>query len=344
MIATGLDPDRYRAIVLVAQDGPLVGQLRSAGIETGVSPLAVLRRSELSAAGLIRLGLRIAATTGLARGREVALIHSNTSVTLSGVLAARRAGVPHVWHVREIYTERTWPAYRRVLTTADSLPCVSGAVREQFPDRSKAIVLGDGVAILGVPPASATPKQTGQLICVVLGRISPWKGQEVLLRAVAKVPEAIAVVAGDAWSGQEHREVELRQLAAALGIEDRVRFVGFVDDPRSLYAASDIVVVPSTRPDPLPNAALEAAAAGCCVVASAHGGLTEIFRDGETGLLVAPDDPDALAGALRRLADDPDLRARLASAAAADVRRRYAPELLLARVQDLYDDLLTGRG
>jgi glycosyltransferase involved in cell wall biosynthesis len=379
LIATGLDPDRYRASVVLAQDGELVGALAAAGVETIVEPLAVLRRSELSPAGLIRLGVRIAATTGLARGRGVALVHSNTSVTLSGALAARRAGVPHVWHVREIYTERIWPAYRRVLGTAAALPCVSAAVRDQFPEASRALVLGDGVAILeapgdssvdlGQPPGSGElggmaglvdagfppgrlpgadrarggPAGGGSLVCVVLGRISPWKGQDVLLRAIAKAPGTTAVVAGDAWPGQEHREVELRELAATLGIDDRVRFVGFVAEPRRLYAASDVVVVPSTRPDPLPNAALEAAAAGCCVVAAGHGGLTEIFRDGETGLLVRPGDPDDLAAALRRLTVDPGLRARLGEAAAADVGRRYAPELLLRGVQALYDELLSRR-
>jgi glycosyltransferase involved in cell wall biosynthesis len=357
LIATGLDPARYRPLVLLARDGPLVCELRAAGVETIVEPLAVLRRSELSPGGLVRLGLRVAATTGLARGRGVALVHSNTSVTLSGALAARRAGVPHVWHVREIYTERIWPAYRRVLGSAAALPCVSVAVRDRFPARSRAVVLGDGLAILGPPaagPHGTAPKPgsldspepaaadggSAALVCVVLGRIAPWKGQSVLLRALAQVPGMTAVVAGDAWPGQEHRELELRRLAATLGVEDRVRFVGFVADPRSLYGASDIVVVPSTRPDPLPNAALEAAAAGCCVVASAHGGLTEILRDEETGLLVAPDDPDALAAALRRLAGDAELRSRLGRAAAADVGRRYPPDLLLRRVQELYDELL----
>jgi glycosyltransferase involved in cell wall biosynthesis len=343
LIAAGLDPARYRPLVVLAQDGPLVGELREAGVETFVEPLAVLRRSEFTPGGLARLGLQIATTTGLARRRQVALVHSNTSVTLSGPLAARRAGVPHVWHVREIYTERIWPAYRRVLGTADALPCVSAAVRARFPDQPRAEVVGDGVAILGPPVAASRPPADGPLVCTVLGRISPWKGQDVLLRAIARLPGAIAVVAGAAWSGQEHREVELRELAVSLGIDDRVRFVGFVADPRDLYAASSVVVVPSTRPDPLPNAALEAAAAGCCVVASAHGGLTEIFEDGKTGLLVRPEDPDALAAALGRLADDPGLRSRLGAAAAVDVGTRYAPDLLIARIQDLYDRVLTGR-
>ena len=73
----------------------------------------------------------------LARTRGVALVHTNTSVTLGGAAAARIAGSPHVWHVREIYAgfERWWPAYRRLLVTADALPCVSAATAAQFDAR-----------------------------------------------------------------------------------------------------------------------------------------------------------------------------------------------------------------
>jgi glycosyltransferase involved in cell wall biosynthesis len=118
--------------------------------------------------------------------------------------------------------------------------------------------------------------------------------------------------------------------------------VGFQEDPAIVYGAADVVVVPSTQPDPLPNAALEAAAAGCCLVAAAHGGLPEIVRDGETGVLVPPRDADALAAALTALAGDPDRRARLGAAAAADVAERFSVARLLDRVQALYDELLDG--
>jgi glycosyltransferase involved in cell wall biosynthesis len=99
-------------------------------------------------------------------------------------------------------------------------------------------------------------------------------------------------------------------------------------------------VVASTEPDPLPNAALEAAAAGRSVVAAAHGGLPEIVRDGETGVLVAPGDPAALADALVALRDDPARRAAMGAAAAADVRERFAAPRLVDEVQGLYDELL----
>jgi glycosyltransferase involved in cell wall biosynthesis len=141
-------------------------------------------------------------------------------------------------------------------------------------------------------------------VCAVLGRISSWKGQEVLARAVAEWPlaeaGAVALVAGAAWPGQEHFEQDLRALSGSLGLDGRLRMVGF-RDPALVYGAADIVVVPSTRPDPLPNAALEAAASGCCVVAAALGGLPEIIRDGHTGRLFAPGDPVALAAVLAEL-------------------------------------------
>ncbi|MDX6597971.1 MAG: hypothetical protein QOE87_1858, partial [Gaiellales bacterium] len=178
-------------------------------------------------------------------------------------------------------------------------------------------------------------------VCAILGRISTWKGQDVLIRALAELDDdSIALVAGDPWQGEEQRSNELRALAASLGVSARVRFAGFRSDVDNVYGAADVVAVPSTQPDPLPNSALEAAAAGCCVVAAAHGGLPEIIRDGATGRLVAPGDPSALAGALAALRDDPAQRERFGAAAAADVRERFAPARLLERTQALYDELL----
>ncbi|MBA2342607.1 MAG: glycosyltransferase family 4 protein, partial [Thermoleophilaceae bacterium] len=108
----------------------------------------------------------------------------------------------------------------------------------------------------------------------------------------------------------------------------------------TVLGAADAVAVPSTRPDPLPNAALEAAAAGLPIVASRLGGLPEIVRDGETGLLVDPGDPVALAAGLRKLADDPAAAHSLGAAGAADVRARFALPTMLAALQEHYDRLL----
>jgi glycosyltransferase involved in cell wall biosynthesis len=342
--------------VALPEEGELADDLRRAGIEVLVRPLAVLRRSLMSPAGISRVAASWAADAGglgrLARAREVALVHTNTSVTLGGAAAARVAGIPHVWHVREIYTgfERWWPAYRRLLVTADSLPCVSRATWVQFEGAPEACVLPDGLAIdprradrdeacaaLGIPP--------DRTIVAVLGRISGWKGQDVLVRALGQASlsgreDVVALIAGDPWRGEERHLRELHEIAARLGITSRVFHAGFRADVENVYGAADVVAVPSKQPDPFPNAALEAAAAGCCVVASAHGGLPEMLQDGTTGVLVPPDDPLALADVIAGLADDPARRAALGAAARADVRERFSTALMLERVQAMYDRLV----
>jgi glycosyltransferase involved in cell wall biosynthesis len=106
------------------------------------------------------------------------------------------------------------------------------------------------------------------------------------------------------------------------------------------FGAADVVVVPSTQPDPFPNSALEAAASGCCVVGAAHGGIPEIIEDGVTGVLVGPGDTHALATALDELSRAPSRRDELGRAAAIDVAARFTPERMLSEVQALYDRLL----
>ena len=359
LMATGVDPERYVALVVLPDEGPLADDLRAAGIEVLIRPLAVLRRALMRPAGLGQVALAFAADAGglgrLARARGVALVHTNTSVTLGGAAAARIAGVPHVWHVREIYAgfERWWPGYRRLLLSASALPCVSRATAAQFDAASQVCVLPDGLAVptgrrergearaaLGLGPDA--------FVVAVLGRISGWKGQDVLVRALAQAAlhgdrRVVALVAGDPWHGEERHLRELQELANALGVSEQVRHLGFRDDVETVYGAADVVAVPSKQPDPFPNAALEAAAAGCCVVAAAHGGLPELLRDGQTGVLVAPGDPVALANALANLRDLPERRAEMGAAAALDVGARFSAERMLEELQALYDALLRDR-
>lgn len=340
-------------------DGELRRDLTEAGVEVLIRPLAVMRRSSMSPGGLVAIGAALARDAGglarLARARGAALVHTNTSVTLGGSVAGRLARLPHVWHLREIYTgfERYWPAYRRLLLSADALPCVSQATRDQLGDTPKASVLHDGLAVVPArAPRGAARAALGlpaeAFVVAILGRISTWKGQDVLIRAIAAMrgengaaAEAIALVAGDPWQGEEARLRDLQALAAKLGLADRVRFAGFRPDVENVYGAADVVAVPSTQPDPFPNAALEAAAAGCCVVAANHGGLPEMLDDGVTGRLVTPGDPAALAAALAELRNDPVARERLGAAAATTIRARFSPSLLLERTQALYDEVLT---
>jgi len=324
-----------------------------------IRPLAVIRRSTLTPGAMASTAGRALLDCGglsrLARGRRAVLVHSNTSVIVAAGAAARLAGVPHVAHVREIYAgwARGWPAWRSALVAgASTLACVSAATRAQFAPGAPARVVLDALpprpgplerararALLGLAPDA--------FVCAVLGRISPWKGQAVLARALAQPAlrdrAAVGLVAGDVWPGEESRETLLRAEATRCGLGERWRMLGYREDIETVLGAADVVVVPSTRPEPLGNSALEAAAAGRCLVVAAHGGLPEIVAEGRTGRLVAPDDPAGLARILDELAGDPAQRERLGRAAAADVRERFAPARLVDAVEEIYREVL-GQG
>jgi glycosyltransferase involved in cell wall biosynthesis len=358
-IATGLDPGRYRPVCVLPERGELAALLEDAGVDVVTRPLAVLRRVSASPRGLLATARALARDrrelTRFAHEHQAAIVHSNTSVVLGGQAAARGSGARHVVHVREIYAgaglaaRPLWPLMRRRILRADRVLCISRSVAAQFGGASGVSVLLDGLPREAEPVAreqarAALGIPSEPFAVALVGRLSDWKGQDVLARALAEPAlrdiGAIGLVAGDAFPGNEGYERELAALASELGVADRLRLLGFREDIDAVLGAADAVAVPSIRPEPLGLVALEAAAAGRPVVAAAHGGLAEVVRDGETGVLVPPGDHAALARALRDLADHPDRARRLAGAAAEDVRQRFGRKRMLAELQQVYDELL----
>ncbi len=187
----------------------------------------------------------------------------------------------------------------------------------------------DAVPAAAVARATlATPDQAP--LALALGRLHENKAFDVLLAAVALVPDLHLWLAGE---GELRRDLE-RQ-AAALGIAGRVRFLGWRDDVAALLAAADFLVCPS-RHEPLGNVVIEAWASGRAVVAAAGAGPRELIGDGETGLLVPIDDASALAAAMARLAADPPLRARLAAAGRAAYEGQFTESAVVRRYQDFF--------
>jgi glycosyltransferase involved in cell wall biosynthesis len=187
----------------------------------------------------------------------------------------------------------------------------------------------DAIPAAPVPRAAhATP--AGAPLALALGRLHESKAFDVLLTAVALVPELHLWLAG---SGDLAAALERR--AQALGIADRVRFLGWREDVAALLAAADMVVVPS-RHEPLGNVVIEAWAAGRPVIAAASVGPGALITDGENGLLVPVDDPSALAAALARAAADGELRRRLAAAGHAAYAAEFTERAVVARYRDFF--------
>jgi glycosyltransferase involved in cell wall biosynthesis len=178
------------------------------------------------------------------------------------------------------------------------------------------------------------------------GQISEVKGIWDFVEAAALVTSggaaACFAVLGDDLKGAGALRQAMEQRVAALGLSSRFRFLGFRPDAPALIPAFDIVAVPSLV-EPLGNATLEAMAAGRPVVGSRVGGIPEMVVDGVTGRLVPPRDPQGLAGALRALLVDRDLRTRMGEAG----RQRAISAFSLARhatvVQNIYDEVLRTR-
>ncbi len=168
-----------------------------------------------------------------------------------------------------------------------------------------------------------------------MGRLTRVKSLATAIEALTLLPAAHRPWHLDLVGDGGLRD-DLQALAAALGVADRVTFHGFRRDVEAVMAHADALVMPSLH-EGLPYTLLEAMSLGLPAVASDVGGLAEVLRNGETGLLIPVGDASSLANALRRLADEPDLSRRLSTAAAQEQRTRYTLDAMGEGYLEAYD-------
>jgi glycosyltransferase involved in cell wall biosynthesis len=164
-----------------------------------------------------------------------------------------------------------------------------------------------------------------------LGRFHDDKAFDVLIPALAQVPKAIL------WLGGEGpREADLRQQAEQLGVNDRIRWLGWRKDVAALAAAADVLCCPS-RVEPLGNVVLEAWGYGLPVVAADSSGPAELITSGRNGILVPQENADSLAAALRRVLGDRGLAQELAQTAERDLAARFSKAAVVASYLEFFD-------
>lgn len=167
-------------------------------------------------------------------------------------------------------------------------------------------------------------------VLLAAGRLHPHKAFDVLIRALAGVPDAILWLAGEG-----PLEASLRELVAEVGVVDRVRFLGWRDDVDRLMAACDVVVCPS-RVEPLGNVVLEAWASRRPIVAANSSGPRALIEDGVSGLLADVDSVDGLAGCLLRVLDEPALTRHLVGNGLATYEREFTEDVVVDRYLELF--------
>ncbi|MDA0163863.1 glycosyltransferase family 4 protein [Solirubrobacter ginsenosidimutans] len=345
--------DRVNPHVILAEEGPLIDALHREGISTEVLPLddaaRSLRKARVQAGGVSPRAAAATAAYTLRLARRLRqlrpdLVHTNSlKAGVYGSVAARIAGVPVVWHVRDRIADDYLPTHAVRLVRRMSRHLATAIVANS---RSTMATLEAGsgpTVIYSVVPEVmhriGTPTRIDRrpMTYGIVGRLAPWKGQHLFLDAFARAfPESgeRAVVVGGALFGEDDYARELNRLAGSFGIADRVEFRGFRPDVWGELERLDVLVHASVTPEPFGQVILEGMAAAVPVIAARAGGPAEILADDLTGLLVEPNDVGELAAAMVRM-QDPQLRARLAIAARQEVRR-YEPDVVADQLQALY--------
>jgi glycosyltransferase involved in cell wall biosynthesis len=341
LLIDGLARLGYEGAVFCPPGSRSEGEARRRGIPVHTIPMA----NDLDLRAIA--GLRL----GLSRCRpDLVHLHTGRATWLGGLAAwmlslpaitTRRMDKPigHGWRQRVTYG----PLVARAVA-------VSCAVREALfaggVAPGKVVLIHDAVDAREGECASATGDlrtalgaSADAVVLLAIASLHRRKGLDVLLDALARTKSRRIVlwIAGD---GPERGSLEAQ--ATRLGLSEQVRFLGFRQDVPSLLDACDAVVLPS-RQEGLGVAALEGMAAGRPVVASRVGGLEEVVVDGRTGILVPREDPERLAMAIDRLADDPGLRQRLGGAGPARISEGFLASQMVSAYDELYRSVVEER-
>ena len=338
-----------RAIVASA-GGPMTAELPPLGATHVTLPLD--RKSPAALLGNANTLRR------LIREQGIGLVHARSRFPAwSALMAARATGTPFVTTYHGTYNEG-FPGkrlYNSVMARGDRVIAVSHHVAAVIRARhgvgdDRLRVVPRGVDPARFDPGAVAPARLdalrhawdlppGRPVILLPGRLTRWKGQRVLLEALARLPEPrpLVVLAGDA-QGREDYAAGLRTLAAALG--DAVRIPGPVADMPAALALADIVIHASTDPEAFGRTVIEAQAMRRPVIASDLGGPRETVEEGVTGWRVPPGYPDALAAAIGRVLAMPTAaRDAVGAVARAAVLDRYTTAAMQAATLAVYREL-----
>lgn len=364
-------------VVTIATDGPagttMDGTLPIHSVRTTAQRLPLVYTDSLRPHSMpvVDPGFRSAIARLLADG-EFEIVHAHDWSVASAIGPARRAGVPVVLTQHEYShvcaTKRLMRGGHDVCPGPAPVACLRCAASWYGP------VVGPGVVVTNalarrtrnrrvdafIPVSSVVATETGlpgriphKIITnfipdeivenepvqtpdgpiVFVGLVSRDKGVEVLLQAHRLLGGVRPLILGGRVLDDQ-----------ILDLSDQVELRGSLDHPSvmNLMRTASVVVVPSTFKDPCPTVVLEAMAVGRPVVAAASGGIIDMVEDGVTGLLVPPGDPGALAKALSTVLDDPERGSAMGRAANTRVRS-FAASSVMARIEEVYTDLMTGR-
>ena len=323
----------FNPIVVLPSHGPLYDELEKNEIEIIIAPVIKISRKMFSFFNLISLPFQVYRSFRCIRknlkGREIHRVHSNTLAVLTGALYAKRYGIKHLWHVHEIISHPKLYSnlYPKIVDFfSDTVVYNSKATQEFMVQKRPKLLSKSHVVLNGFdrisPKISATERHDfrtqyfkasdDEIVIALVGRISRWKGQQLLLNAFRLLEKEVLkvklVFVGSTPPNQEVFLQALEEKIKEYHLEDKVTIVPFQKEVWKIWDSIDIAVIPSTEPEPFGLVAIEAMLACKPVIGANHGGLVEIIQNNKTGLLVAPNNEEALKKALLLLVSNKELR------------------------------------
>ena len=290
--------------------------------------------------------------------RDYSLIYANTQKAMVvGAIISFVTGKPLVYHLHDILSSEHFSKANRQLAVLFANQFASLIIANSKATKTAFVKAGGKEKLIeivynGFDLARYRPQDydrqlrrelnlEGQHYLVGnFSRMSPWKGQHILIEALTYCPQVTAILVGDALFGEHQYVEELHQRVKQLGLEGRVHFLGFRSDISQLMSMCDLIVHTSTAPEPFGRVIAEAMLCGKPIVATAAGGATELIENGVTGWLTPPGDASKLGETINRCRQQPEVTKEIARSGKIVASRRFNLSNIEQQIKYLLDRVI----
>jgi glycosyltransferase involved in cell wall biosynthesis len=362
-----LDKTKYLPIIVLPFDGPLKIELEKNNIKVVIAPVLKLYRKMFTPKNIFKFikeyyqGIKI--LNALNKEYKFDLVYTHTLAALIGILFAKKRNIKHLWHVQEIIAK---PKvfnflFKKILSldcnhkvVYDSIATMNFWIENNLKLAEKSEAVWNGIetknsksftdAELHEVRENYFFATNNEIVIALVGRINSWKGQQLLLQSFKTVIEKYKniklVYLGSAPPNQTIFETELRNKIKEYNLESNVILIPFQKEIEKFWNSIDIAVVPSTEPEPFGMVVIEAMLAKKPVIASNHGGPTEIVVGNETGILFEPNNHNSLSDALEKLIQDEQLRKIYGENGFKRVHNTFSLENHVNHFEKIFEELL----
>ena len=342
-----IDKDKYGIYVVLPCEGPLFEEIKKINnINVEIFEIAVLRRKNLSLSGGRQYIKDFISSykyiKDYIKKYNIDIVDTNTAVVFPGAMAAKHLRKKSIWHIREIIKSKVENIIiSRIMNRyADIIIANSKATSQAIKVDVKKI----RVVYNAVDEQNNTERiPHNEFIVGMAGRINRWKGQRLFVDVAEivhkKYPNIVFLIAGEAYTGEEYLKDELKNYITQKSLEDTVKLLGQVNNMNEFYRTMDIFVLPSIQPEPFGLVIIEGMEYALPVIATNHGGPTEIIENNKNGFLVDYKSPEEMACRIIELIENKQKYNEIAKAGQKMKRDKYSVKSMVKSIESILDTL-----